>query len=468
MYIIILGAGVTGFTLAQKLLDEDKEVVLIEKDSKKASFANNNLDCQVINDYGNKIEVLKKAGIQKADFFIALTESDEINIITCALVASEFSKPKTITRVRNIDYNNSQILTEKFLGIDYVINPEIELAKIIVKTIEHGARSEIMTFENTDFQIRDLSVGPDSFFKDKKLMELRNVIKEQFLVAGVIRGGDFIVPDGNTIILEGDTIYLLSDEKSFEKIFALEKNKLRRIKNVLLVGGGKTGSYVADFLFDYQNSSPFSASKMMKKLNPRRISNLHIVESDYSRCQYLSDRYPEAIVTHADLSDEGFLEEEDLSNFDLMINITGSQELNIIAGIYGKSLGIPRIVAVVKKNNYRAICKSLNVDVTISKKNSVISSIMKLIRKGDIRNVYAISDTGLEAIEFSISENSNFSGKKIKDLKLPKGILVLLISKNGKSEIPTGDMQISAGDNVAFLTNKDTIEALEKLVIGDK
>lgn len=466
MYIVIIGAGETGFTLAQKFLSEDKEVLLIEKDPEKAAFANSNLDCQVINDYGNRIEVLKKAGIHKADFFIAVTESDEINIIASLLVASEFDKPKTITRVRNIDYNNSHILSDKILGIDFVINPEVELAKTIVKTIKYGARSEIMTFENTNFQVRDLFISSKSFFKDKTLAEIRQNTKDAFLVAGVIRGKDFIIPNGDTRIYEDDTIYVLTKDSTFEKLFSLEHNKRKKIKNILLVGGGDTASYVADFLFNNFESNLLGNSNSAKKLFPKQNINLHIVEKDYQRCKFLSERYSKAIITHADISDEGFLEEEDLANYDLMLNITGSQEVNIVTGIYGKTLGIPRTLALVNKNNYRFIAHALNIDVLISKKNIAIDSITKIIRKGNIRNVYTLSDTGLEVIELTIPENSNFTNKKIMDLKLPKGLLILLISRNGISQIPSGKAIIEAGDNVAFLIEDNSIETLEKLIAG--
>jgi trk system potassium uptake protein TrkA len=463
MLIIILGAGKTGFSLAQNLLNEGKQVVIIEKNREKAAFADSNLDCQIINDYGNNRDVLVKAGIQKADFFIALTESDEINMITCALVSSEFKKPTTMARVRNIDYNNSPIASGEFLGINHIINPEIELANTIIKTIEHGARSEIMTFEKTQFQIRDLSVSSESIFTGKQIKQIRQEVNTHFLIAAILRDSDYIIPDGEATIHENDILYILSTEKEFEKIFTQEGNKNKPIKNILLIGGGKTGSYVADYLFNYKNGNK-TVTRIGNMIHHGKKRSLHIVEEDYKRCKFLAERYPEAIITHSDISDEGFLEEEDLSNFDLMINITGSQELNIIAGVYGKNLGIPRTLSVVKKNSYRNICKTLNVDVTISKKNSVVSSIMKIIRKGDIRNVYAFSDAEIEALEIFIKGNSAIAGIKIKDLKLPKDILILFISRNGESYIPTGEMVISAGDNVGFICTKKSIKRLEKLI----
>lgn len=465
MYIVIVGAGKTGFALAQKLLLENKQVVLIEKDRERAVFADNNLDCQVIIDYGNNLETLHRAGVAKADFFIALTDSDEINMITCALVSSEFNHPITIARVRNNDYVQTSIGAGKGFGINYLINPEEELAKTIITAIENGARSEIMTFDSAPFQIRDLDVGADSIFKNKKVMELRPLLGESFSVTTISRDNDYIIPTGKTQILEGDTIYILATDSGFEKIFAMEGNRSRELKKILLVGGGKTGVYVADYLFHHEDALdlfPARTSKRNKKIS------LHIVEEDFSRCEFLSDRYPHAIVVNNDIANESFFEEENLASFDLMINLTGSPELNIMTGVYGKNLGVRRIMAMVEQNSYRRICKALEVDVVISKMNSVVSSIVKLVRKGNVRNVYGFSDSDLEAIELAIAPDSKCCNTIIKDLKLPSDILILFISRNGESFIPLGMDSLLAGDLVAFITTKSSLRTLEKLVASKK
>lgn len=465
MIIVIVGAGKTGFALAQKLLEEGKEVILIEKDSERALYADNNLDCQVIVEHGNNIDVLKNAGVAKADFFIALTDSDEINMITCALVSREFEHPRTIARVRNNDYAQTSIGSGESFGIDHVINPEEELAKSIITAIDNGARSQIMTFDSAPFQIRDIDVGSESVFKDKRVEQMRPVFGETFSVVCIFRENDYIIPSGKTLIQEGDQLYLLSTEDGFEKIFSMEGLRNREIKTVLLVGGGKTGVYVADTLLQHED-----AKLLFPKRNPKKHKkpSIHIVEEDFERCTYLANRYPEAIVSNVDISNEGFFEDENLSAFDLMISLTGSPELNIMTGVYGKSLGVKRIMAVVKKNNYRRICSALDVDVVISKMNSVVSSIVKLVRKGDVRRVYSFADSDLEATELSIDENSSAVGVPIKDLKLPSDVLILFISRNGESFIPLGLDAFQPGDLVAIITAKKSQRILEKLMSGKR
>lgn len=463
MNIIILGAGRTGFSLAQRLIHEDKHVVLIEQDREKADYADSKLDCKVINDSGNNLEVLKLAEAAKAKFFIALTESDEINMIACALVSSEFKDIETVARVRNIEYFNSQILSHRFLGIDHVINPEIEVAKKIVKTIDQGARSEIMSFDNPNYQMWDYTIGKSSYFDKKSIAKVRSDFSEKFLIVSILRDDDYIIPTGASVLLENDQIYILSTKEGFEEIFKKDGKPQRPINSLLLIGGGKTGRYVADALFDNNSEQKSIFRKISTLFKGGNSRSIHFVEEDYKKCKLLAERYPNALVTHADISDEGFLEEEKLDGYDLMVNITGNQELNLISGIYGKKLGVKRVISIVKKSGYKNISKYLDLDVTISKDDSVVGSILKIVRHGDVLSVHTISDSDLEAIEFLVEKSSGVDGKKIMDIKLPKDNLIMLISRDQESFIPTGDTVVSSGDHIVVMSTKWSLKKLEAL-----
>ncbi|MDC7224379.1 MAG: NAD-binding protein, partial [Spirochaetales bacterium] len=213
MYIVILGAGRIGYQLARQLIDEGKNVALIESDKDTARDVLARLDCLVVNDNGTSLEALKKAGIQKADAFVSVTDFDEVNMIACGLVSSEFEKPVTIARVKNVDYSRTKLLAYPFLGIDYIINPEIEAAKAILRAVENGARSDVMLFDNKTFQIRDLVVKADSLFQGRPLQEIRQELEFKFLVAVILRDDYYIIPTGTTTFRENDKIYILSTEE---------------------------------------------------------------------------------------------------------------------------------------------------------------------------------------------------------------------------------------------------------------
>ena len=185
MTTVILGAGSIGFRLAQQLIEEDQDVVLIEKDPQRAESASDLLDCLVINEVGNSAETLRQAGIAKADYFVAVTDSDEINMIACGIVASDFEQIKKIARVRNIDYWGTNVISSAVLGIDYVVSPEIEVAKSVVNAVERGAVSDVMFFEKTGLQMRSITIANDSPFIGYTIEAIRKSMQAQFLVAVV-------------------------------------------------------------------------------------------------------------------------------------------------------------------------------------------------------------------------------------------------------------------------------------------
>ncbi len=461
-----MGAGRTGYSLAYKLIQEDKEVSLIERDAKKARYADDNLDCLVIKDTGNNPEVLREAGIARADYFVALTESDEINMITCAMVATEFPNTRTIARVRNTNYSQSGFMSNSSLKIDHIITPEIAVAHKIIHTIETGARSEVMQFDNSRFQIRDLSIESDSPFIGKSLAEISPEMPADFLAVAILRDEHYIIPRGATRIQDKDFLYVLSTQEAFEEIFAKAGLLRKPLTNVLMIGCGDTGSYVADYLLNRKDKKDDFISMMRGLFKRKPRYNLHIVDADMERCHQLARRYPRALITHADISDEGFLEEEKLDKYDLMINTTVSQELNIIAGVYGKKLGIEKVISVVNKNGYSTICKYLDLDVTIVKNNSVVNNILGIIRKGSIHNVHVIADSALETIELAVTVHSKAADRHIRDIRIPEDSLILFLSREGESLIPRGSDIIRAGDHLVFMTSKSSIKKLEREILA--
>ncbi len=467
MYVVILGAGRVGTQLARQLIAENKDVALIERDPDKARDAANRLDCLVINDEGNNLESLTKAGIQKADIFVSVTASDETNLIACGLVSAEFESVKTIARVRNLDYSRTKMISNSFLGIDHVINPEIEAARIINYAISHGARSDIMLFENTSLQMRNLTIKRDSIFQDRDLKSIRQDMDFAFLVAAVLRDDNFLIPSGETRILEGDQLYILSTEKGFETIFQMEYQESREINRILIVGGGHITSYVADEILQHDGvTSSIPGLSRLSRLIKKGKKQLHIIEKDYDRCKELAERYPQALITHADVTEDHFQEEEFLKDLDLIITATNNQELNIITGIYAKTLGVPKSLALVTRNSYRTMAHNLDVDMTVCLNDTVVNSILKIIRKGNIKNVHALSGGKLEVIEFLINEDSPIKGKKISEIRLPANSLIIFISHEGQDIIPTGDTMISTGDHLVMILERNSISRIESIISG--
>ena len=317
MSSVILGAGTVGFRLAQQLIDEDQDVVLIEKDSQRAQHASDNLDCMVINDVGNNIETLRQAETGKADYFIAVTDSDEVNMLACGIVAGEFLKPKKIARVRNIDYWNTNVLGQSILGIDYVVSPEVEVARGIVNAVDRGAVSDVMFFEKTGFQMRSIAVAGNSPFVGRSIEAFRKSMNARFLVAVIFRMGEYIIPSGSDRVYEGDRLYLIATESDFEQVFTSIGIKMTRIDSIAIVGAGRIGQYVIKHLFEDTNQKAGFIRKIFRRVTMTSKRKVTIIERDYETCKLLAERYPEAMIVNADISDEKFPEDELFPKVDL-------------------------------------------------------------------------------------------------------------------------------------------------------
>ncbi len=465
MKIVIVGAGIVGFQIAKQLIDENKDVVIIEKDPKVAKRITQYLDCMVINDEGNNIDVLKTAGIDKADFFISVTNSDEVNMISCGLVSSEFQVPCKIARVRNIDYSVTRISSSPFLGIDHIVNPEIEASKVIIRSIAHGAVSDILSFEKSKFQMRNMSLIDYSPFVNKTLKEIKRSLHLDFLVTFIVRNNKYIIPSGDTIIQENDKLYIVAAEENLEKLF-MQVGKFRiKLNKIVIVGGGRIGSYVAEHLLKSQERDLNFLSRLRSSFIQKWKRNVVIVDNDTDLCNILSERFPRALIINEDISDEGIYEEGHFTDYDLIITSTDNQELNIITAVYAKTLGIKRSIAVVNKNNYINIASDLGIDVTVSQKNSMVNSILKLIRKGNIKNIYSFLDGTLEAIELSV-ENPEISGRKINEINLPPQSLIVSLTREDQNILPDGDSTIQKGDYIIIISRKDSISQIENIFIG--
>ncbi len=284
MRVVILGAGIVGVQIALQLINEGKDVVLIDRDPERAKFVSTHLDCMVINDEGIKTRVLKSAGIEQADCFISVTNSDEINMISCSIVASEFRVPLKIARVRNIDYTASTVFSKAFPGIDYMVNSEIETARLIANTVALGADSDVILFENSDFHMRNIVIDRHSYFKNRSIKDIRKHLVDKFIIPGILRKGSFIIPTGDTVISESDNVYILGSVKTMTNIFAEAGKKSEKIDRILIAGGGNIGTLVCRYLM-------------------RTGRKITLMETDYDRCKKLSERFPDALSINTDISD---------------------------------------------------------------------------------------------------------------------------------------------------------------------
>lgn len=443
MKVIVVGAGEVGYHLAEELVKENKDVMLIDKNINKIKYAQAHLDCIAIKGDGTDIELMKSLELTPEDVFIAVTDSDEVNLITCFLLSSEFKLRTKIARVRRLDYSRTNLLQNNYVGVDFVVNPELEAAKAIVNTIQQGVTAGTTTFESGNLQLRDLFIHKDSILNGTKVMDIRQRINENYIITGILRNNNIIIPKGNTKVYENDHIFVIGEKVAVNRFLAKSGVIFKKLKDIVIVGGGRIGKFVAEYLY--------SAGK-----------NVKLIEKNYSKCKEIAETIPGITVINSDISDESIFDEEDLGSYDLMLSVTENEELNIITSIYSKEVGVKKTISLISKTNYLNMAAKLGIDATISPKISSANAIMKYIRKGNIRGVHSLFDGKAEIIEFTISKDSRHSNVAIKDLDLPKHALIVAVTRNNKNIIPDGNFVLMEGDNIILFTKKDSIDKVEE------
>ncbi len=444
MRIVVAGSGEVGFHIAEQLIGGNQDVILIEKDRERAKFITEHLDCLVVHGEASSLQVLEDAGMGNADIFVAVTNLDEVNMISCLVVDSEFDVPVKIARVRNVAYEKSAMFKHGLQGIDYIVNPEIEAVRAIMHTVEHGATSDILVFEDTDIQLRGIYVDERSFFKGKTLKDIRRKLQYNFIIAGISRLDELIIPSGDTVIHAEDHLYLVSSRDNLEKILSRTGRQKMILQNIVVVGGGKIGRLVTEQLI-------------------RAGRKVKVIDKNYDRCKLLAAQFPEALIINEDISEEKIFEEEQLHTSDLLIATTNDEALNMLTAIYAKRLGVKRVIPLVNKTNYVTIAANLGIDATVSSKASSVSAILKFIRRGNVKSVHTIFDGRAEAIEFAIPESSELVGKAVKELPLPSGALVVAVNRQDENYVPNGDFIIKGEDDVITFTRIEQVERLEEI-----
>ena len=473
MKIIIIGAGLTGTELAKKLISEKNDVVIIDNDEETVRHVSNKLDCMVIHADGNSLETLEEAGIAKADALIMLTNSDEINMITCSLVEALYPEVKKIARVRNYDYHIKAKKTEKhkaleaekevrpLYGIDYMVYPDKETAMAILRAIEHGAVTDVLSFDNSEYEIMRVEVEKGSRLDGQKVQDLRTFINVPFLLVYLENKTEASLPMGSTVIQAEDYLGILAHKSHMNQFLDLCGSQIIELNKIALVGAGHIGTLIADSLI-----TPRKASKLPKFFNSLHKSKQKfiIIDKDSQRVHAAAERYPSTDVFKADITDEDFIQEENLDAYDLVICATHNHEKNMVISAYLKSLGVGKTICLVPSSSFAEIARHIGVDVAIPIKDTVVDAIIGHLRGKSITGVHTVSDGDLEIIEYVMPEDSHLNGKALKDIAEPGSFLVLLLKGKDQTEyiIPAGSTILNGGDNLVLISNmEETAKVIE-------
>ncbi|MBO4424873.1 MAG: Trk system potassium transporter TrkA [Spirochaetales bacterium] len=448
MKVVILGAGRRGIRLARHLVEENKDVIIIDEDAEDVNTAMSKVDCLAIKGSGTSLEDLSDAGIDDADAFVALTGSDETNLVSSGIASSEFKVPLTIASIRNLSYTGYSGIGNSLMGITHIVNPTQEVAQYIYQDVERGIYSDIISFENSSLLLYNVYVEKDSPYAEKVVKQLRQELNANFIIAALSRGGEALVPSGDTVVRPGDTLSLVAQEESVNQLLSSVGRKSMKAKHIAIVGA----SQVADFLL-----------RAIPKYQHRDIA---LIDKDKEVCERMATIYPDVLVLNADITNEAVFEEEGLGSYDLMLCLTSNDELNIITASYAKHFGIKNSLALVSHNpNYIRMADHLDIDNIISTQDVTVDSLMRYMHGQNVSSTHSLFDGQIEALEFTITEGNQIIGKALKDIDMRgKGIIAGVTKKDGRTLIPGGLYVIEQDDALITVIERKSTDFIQRLL----
>ena len=446
MKAIIIGAGKVGFSIAELLSSENHDVVVIELDEERAQLIDQALDVQVINGSGASWKVLESADVRHANMVVAVTESDELNMIAC-LLAKQYGVKTTVARVRNTEYAETPHFSpESLLGIDLIINPERVTAMEIAKIVMNPEALNVEYYSQGRVQLLELLVEEQSPIAGVRINTLDS---SKYVIVAVTRKHQTIVPGGKDTIYAGDRIFLVANTHDMPEVLKSIGIKRRRVDNIIILGGGRTGCYVAQIL--------------EKKRLP---INIKIIEKNTKRAREASNLMKNALVINGDGSDLDLLESENVGQADMYIAVSNDDKLNLLSSLIASNLGVPKTIAKVKRSDIMPLMQQVGIDVVFSPRMLTAGAILKYIRYGDIISVTVFGEDRAEMIELIVQPGSTAVNKELKKTKFPKGSVLGAIVRGDMVIIPSGGSVIRAGDRLMIFTLLNSVHQVERLFIN--
>jgi trk system potassium uptake protein TrkA len=445
--IIIVGAGEVGFHIASQLALENKDVVVLDKDPDAIRRVSDHLDVQVILGSGSSPVVLEEAGIQDAEIILAVTNSDETNLVACLVADIISPSTKKLARIRSADFDDyHENFYKQAPHIDTIINPDIEVVKTIYRLMSVPGAVDIGEFADGRLKFVGVNLEDDSQLAGALLADLPTIIgKTRILIAAVVREDELIIPRGNDRLKSGDLVYFISEEHKLLDTLSLFNKYDQPLKRVLIVGGGRIGLRLARLLEEHS-------------------IYCKIIERNPDRCTYLAEHLNKSIVICGDGSDQELLSEENIQDMDMVIMLTQDEETNILASLLAKRMGARKAITRISKFSYFPLTNAIGIEKVVSPRLSAINTILQHVRKGKVLSAISIKGEQAEVIEAVALETSGIVGKPLRDISFPKGAMVAGIIHGEMIIVPAGDSVIQPNDRVIIFARKEAISKIEKIL----
>jgi len=450
MKILILGAGQVGSSAAYHLSREEaNEVTVVDMRPDVLRELQDRLDIRTVVGHAAHPDVLDRAGANDADIVVALTDTDETNMVACQIAYTLFHTPTKIARIRAAEYMNAKdLFTQDAIPVDVRISPEQLVCEYIEQLILFPGASQVLDFADGRVRLVGVKADRDGLLVGQRIATLKeHVPNTEGRIAAIYRRGKAMLPEGDTVIQEGDEVFFIADRKDI-RVFMSEMRRLEEpVRRVVIAGGGNIGLRLA--------------------LALEQTNQVKIIERDPQRARAISEKLNKAIVLVGDAADEELLLEENIDDVDVFCALTNSEEANILSSMLAKRLGSHKVMALINRASYVDLVEAGSIDIAISPQQVTIGSLLAHVRRGDVAKVHSLRRGAAEAIEaiaHGKEGESKVVGRKIEDIELPKGSAIVTLVRDGKVIIAHHDTVIETDDHVIlFLTDRRKIENLEKL-----
>ncbi len=438
MNIIIVGCGKIGTTILSSLLAEGHDLVAVDSDPDVISEISNIYDSMYVCGNGTDCETLSEAGVEHAELFVAVTGSDELNMLSC-YIAKKMGARHTIARIRNPEYNAKSLnFLRQQLDLSTSINPDLLAAQELYQVLKLPSAVKIEYFSHRNFEMLELRLREGSPLCGARLSELRKKYEAKFLICAAQRGDQVYIPDGNFQLQAGDRIELTASPSEIQKLLKMLGILQKQARNVMILGASRMGYYLARMLL---------ASG----------SSVKIIDKSHPRCQAISESLPGAVVICGDGAQQELLLEEGIRSMDAFISLTGMDEENILISFFASSQGVPKVVSKVNRDELRFIAEKLGLDTLISSRSvssNVLSRYARALQNSlgsNVETLYKLMDGKAEALEFRVQTDFPMTNTPLKDMRIKPGVLIAGIIRNRKTIIPSGEDVIQPGDRVIVL-----------------
>ncbi len=451
MKVIICGAGQVGWQIARHLSGENNDVTVVDNNADLVRRATETLDVQGISGFASYPDILDRAGADDADMIIAATHSDEVNMVTCQIAHSVFSIPRKIARLRSQSYLDaiySDLYRRDHLPIDVVISPEKEVAEAALQRLAAPAAFDTEQFLEGKAQLLGITIDEDCPVVNTPLRQLTDLFSTlRCVVVGIRREGKLFAPEAGDQIFVGDECYIFTHTEDMTRALEIFGKTTMRQDRLVIVGGGNVGLAVAQAL--------------EARTNRVRVK---VIEKNRHCAERAADALERTIVLNGDGLDQALLAEANIDRADAVLCVTDDDKTNLLAAVRAKTVGCPMTICLVNDPTLVPLMQPLEVDAYINPRATTVSSILRHIRHGRVRNVYSIGDAEAEMIEAQVLSTSPIAGQKVRDIDFPEGVLVGGIIKGGEMMRPKGGTRIEEGDVIALFALAADVGEVERLL----